>query len=110
MEDTVVLQMRGIKKAFPGVQALDGVDLEVRSGEVMALVGENGAGKSTLIKILSGAYTADAGEIYLSEDVYNFPGVREAVAGCQIASERVMVKGISGTLQVYQISSGPPTA
>jgi ABC-type sugar transport system ATPase subunit len=65
MEDTEVLQMRGIKKAFPGVQALDGVDLEVRSGEVMALVGENGAGKSTLIKILSGAYTADAGEIYI---------------------------------------------
>ena len=65
MEDSVILQMRGIKKAFPGVQALDGVDLEVRSGEVMALVGENGAGKSTLIKILSGAYTADAGEIYI---------------------------------------------
>jgi ABC-type sugar transport system ATPase subunit len=65
MENTEVLQMRGIKKAFPGVQALDGVDLEVRSGEVMALVGENGAGKSTLIKILSGAYKADAGEIYI---------------------------------------------
>lgn len=65
MEDSQVLQMRGIKKAFPGVQALDGVDLEVRSGEVMALVGENGAGKSTLIKILSGAYTADAGEIFI---------------------------------------------
>jgi ABC-type sugar transport system ATPase subunit len=65
MEDSQVLQMRGIKKAFPGVQALDGVDLEVRSGEVMALVGENGAGKSTLIKILSGAYTADSGEIYI---------------------------------------------
>ncbi|NTU55625.1 MAG: sugar ABC transporter ATP-binding protein, partial [Anaerolineales bacterium] len=66
MEDTQLLQMRGIRKAFPGVQALDGVDLEVRRGEVMALVGENGAGKSTLIKILSGAYTADAGEIYIN--------------------------------------------
>ena len=65
MEDSQLLQMRGIKKAFPGVQALDGVDFEVRSGEVMALVGENGAGKSTLIKILSGAYTADAGEIFI---------------------------------------------
>jgi len=65
MEDSNVLLMHGIKKAFPGVQALDGVDLEVRAGEVMALVGENGAGKSTLIKILSGAYTADAGEIYI---------------------------------------------
>lgn len=66
MEDTQLLQMRGIRKAFPGVQALDGVDLEVSRGEVMALVGENGAGKSTLIKILSGAYTADAGEIYIN--------------------------------------------
>jgi len=65
MEDSQVLYMRGIKKAFPGVQALGGVDLEVRSGEVMALVGENGAGKSTLIKILSGAYTADDGEIFI---------------------------------------------
>ena len=65
MEDSQVLLMRGIKKSFPGVQALDGVDLEVRSGEVMALVGENGAGKSTLIKILSGAYKADEGEIFI---------------------------------------------
>ncbi len=65
MEESQVLHMRGITKAFPGVQALDGVDLEVRSGEVMALVGENGAGKSTLIKILSGAYTADEGEIFI---------------------------------------------
>lgn len=66
MEDSPVLQMHGIKKAFPGVQALDGVDFEVCRGEVMALVGENGAGKSTLIKILSGAYTADDGEIYIN--------------------------------------------
>ncbi|MHC1781769.1 MAG: sugar ABC transporter ATP-binding protein [Anaerolineaceae bacterium] len=65
MQDSQVLYMRGIKKAFPGVQALNGVDIEIRAGEVMALVGENGAGKSTLIKILSGAYTADEGEIFI---------------------------------------------
>ena len=60
-----LLQMRGISKAFPGVQALDDVSLEVARGEVVALVGENGAGKSTLIKILSGCYRADAGHIEL---------------------------------------------
>lgn len=55
--------MRGIRKAFPGVQALDGVDLDVRRGEVHVLLGENGAGKSTLMKILSGAEQRDAGTI-----------------------------------------------
>jgi len=58
-------EMRNISKAFPGVQALDGVDLKIWPGEVLALVGENGAGKSTLIKILCGAYHADEGEIYI---------------------------------------------
>jgi ribose transport system ATP-binding protein len=64
-EDTI-LQMKGISKAFPGVQALDRVDFEVAAGEVMALVGENGAGKSTLMKILSGAYRKDEGQTLLN--------------------------------------------
>ena len=59
------LRMRGIRKSFPGVIALDAVDLEVRQGEVHVLLGENGAGKSTLMKILSGAIRSDAGEIEL---------------------------------------------
>jgi simple sugar transport system ATP-binding protein len=60
-----LLQMRGIRKAFPGVRALDGVDFTVRRGEVHALMGENGAGKSTLIKVLTGVYPRDAGDVLL---------------------------------------------
>src|ERR687890_140433 len=58
-----LLQMRGIVKQFPGVRALDGVDLDVRAGEVHCLLGQNGAGKSTLIKVLAGAHQPDAGRI-----------------------------------------------
>jgi ribose transport system ATP-binding protein len=58
-----LLEMRGIVKAFPGVRALDGVDLQVRAGEVHCLLGQNGAGKSTLIKVLAGAHQVDAGEV-----------------------------------------------
>ncbi len=59
------LEMRGIYKSFPGVQALSDVSLQIRPGEIHALVGENGAGKSTLMKILSGAYQRDAGKIFM---------------------------------------------
>ena len=60
-----VLEMKQIYKAFPGVVAVDKVDLTLYRGEVLALMGENGAGKSTLIKILSGMYTPDSGEIII---------------------------------------------
>ncbi len=59
------LSLRGISKHFGGVSALKDIDLDIRSGEVLALVGDNGAGKSTLIKIIAGAYKADAGEIFI---------------------------------------------
>ncbi|HEU5186017.1 MAG TPA: ATP-binding cassette domain-containing protein, partial [Gemmatimonadaceae bacterium] len=60
-----VLRMEGIVKRFAGVTALDGVHFDLQAGEVHALVGENGAGKSTLIKIMTGAYRRDGGEMYL---------------------------------------------
>ena len=65
MRETMI-EMRGISKAFPGVQALRDCSLEVRQGEVHALLGENGAGKSTLMKILTGIYQADAGEVFFN--------------------------------------------
>ncbi len=64
MESKVLLEMKGIKKSFPGVRALKGVDFSVQKGEVHSLMGENGAGKSTLIKVLTGIYNMDCGEIH----------------------------------------------
>ena len=66
MTDGAILEMRGISKFFPGVKALENVDFTLRAGEIHALMGENGAGKSTLIKVLTGVYGKDAGEIYLT--------------------------------------------
>jgi D-xylose transport system ATP-binding protein len=60
---TATLELRGVSKSFGSVQALRGVDFEVRDGEVMALVGDNGAGKSTLIKCVAGIYSIDSGQI-----------------------------------------------
>ena len=65
MEDNSYLRMVNISKSFPGVKALSQVNLEVKRGEIHALLGENGAGKSTLLKILSGAYVKDEGDIYI---------------------------------------------
>ena len=59
----IILTMKDIDKSFPGVHALDHVDLEIRKGEVLALMGENGAGKSTLMKVLTGIYKKDSGTI-----------------------------------------------
>ena len=66
MED-IKLRVEGIEKSFPGVKALSNISFAVRRGTVHALCGENGAGKSTLMKILTGLYKADAGQIYIDE-------------------------------------------
>ena len=76
-----VLTMTGISKQFPGVVALDNVDFRLIPGEVHALMGENGAGKSTLIKVLTGVYSSDAGEIVLDGQPVRFSGPVAAQGG-----------------------------
>ncbi|WP_418277728.1 sugar ABC transporter ATP-binding protein [Isoptericola jiangsuensis] len=75
-----VVEMTGISIEFPGVKALDQVDLRLFPGEVHALMGENGAGKSTLIKALTGVYEIDAGEIFVDGETHRFTGPGESQA------------------------------
>jgi ribose transport system ATP-binding protein len=75
-----LLEARGIRKKFPGVQALDGVSLSVHAGEVLALIGENGAGKSTLMKTLAGIHAPDEGELLLEGQPVWFTGVADAMS------------------------------
>ena len=72
-QEPLLLAAHGIVKSFGAVRALDGADLELRPGEIHALVGDNGAGKSTLIKILSGVHAPDAGTIELAGEQVSFP-------------------------------------
>ena len=76
--DAPIVQMRHITKSFPGVRALDDVSMTIKKGEVHILLGENGAGKSTLMKILTGVYNADSGEILLNGKKVNVDNIHEA--------------------------------
>lgn len=90
----VILTMKGIDKSFPGVHALDHVDLEVRKGEVHALMGENGAGKSTLMKVLTGIYHKDSGTITYEGKEVEFSNPREAQdAGIVIVHQELNMMG-----------------
>jgi len=79
LNDTI-LSMKGIHKRFMGVHALKGVDFELRAGEIHALVGENGAGKSTLMKVLTGIYEKDSGEIHFLDKLFHPRGPKQALA------------------------------
>ena len=85
-----LLRLQAVSKSFGSIRALDRVDFEVRSGEVMALVGENGAGKSTLVKILAGMYTPDAGRISLAGKYVEFSGAtRSEQAGIAVVQQEL---------------------
>src|SRR5690606_24464347 len=79
-EARAIVEMRGITITFPGVKALDNVDLTLRAGEVHTLMGENGAGKSTLIKALTGVYSIDSGTIGVEGVAREFRGTADAQA------------------------------
>jgi ribose transport system ATP-binding protein len=74
----VLFRLEGITKTFPGVQALSDCHFELHSGEVHALVGENGAGKSTLMKVVSGIYQRDSGQIFYKGSEVEIPTPRAA--------------------------------
>ncbi|MDD3140093.1 MAG: sugar ABC transporter ATP-binding protein [Lachnospiraceae bacterium] len=87
-----LLKMTGISKAFSGVKVLENINLDLRAGEVHALLGENGAGKSTLIKILGGAYTKDAGEIFVEGNKVNISDVESAKEnGIRVIHQELML-------------------
>ncbi len=98
-----LLAMRGIVKSFPGVQALRGVDLILRRGEVLALLGENGAGKSTLIKVLGGAFRADAGVIEIDGRERNFQSPQDSrAAGVAIIYQEFnLVPGLTASENIF---------
>ncbi|MEL7565415.1 MAG: ABC transporter ATP-binding protein [Dehalobacterium sp.] len=79
MADRMLVRMEGVTKRFPGVIANQDVNLEIKAGEIHALLGENGAGKSTLMNILTGLYKADKGQIYIKEKPVNFKSPKDAI-------------------------------
>jgi ribose transport system ATP-binding protein len=100
---TTLLKMRGITKSFPGVRALKSVDFDLQAGEVHVLLGENGAGKSTLIKILSGAYQLDDGEIFIdgSPVRINNPHHASALGISTIYQETNLVPSLSVAENIF---------
>lgn len=103
MTDAVLLETQGLVKQFPGVRALDGVDLNVRPGEVHCLLGQNGAGKSTLIKVLAGAHQPDAGEIRWCGEPVTIPTPTAAIrlGISTIYQELDLVDGLSVAENIF---------
>ena len=99
MDHPVLLEMKGISKEFPGVKALDNVNLTVRAGTVHALMGENGAGKSTLMKCLFGIYNRDAGTITLDGKEIHFKSSKEALENGVAMVHQELNQALTRTVQ-----------
>src|SRR2546421_6220229 len=108
--DDLVLEMRGIRKEFPGVVANDDVSFDVRRGEVHALLGENGAGKSTLMNILYGLYRPDGGEIRLNGKPVVFASARDAIhAGIGMVHQHFMLIPVMTVAENIVLGQEPRT-
>ena len=108
MADDLVLEMRDIRKEFPGVVANDRVSFDVRRGEVHALLGENGAGKSTLMNILYGLYRPDGGEIRLNGKPVSFASARDAIqAGIGMVHQHFMLIPVMTVAENIVLGSEP---
>lgn len=103
MTNDLLLQMRAIRKTFPGVVALDAVDFDLARGETHVLLGENGAGKSTLMKILSGAYGKDGGEIFIAGRAVEIknPGHARALGISTIYQEFNLIPQLSAGENIF---------
>ncbi len=103
MSEQILLEMNHIRKEFPGVLALKDVSLQLRAGEVHALLGENGAGKSTLIKILGGIYSKDSGDIAIDGKTVFINSVIDAqkLGISVIHQELVLVPHMSVAENIY---------
>jgi ABC-type sugar transport system ATPase subunit len=92
MGSNALVEIRGLSKEFPGVKALDNINIDFYRGELHALVGENGAGKSTLLKILTGVYVRDAGTIKVNGNPVNFSNTKQAIdAGISIIHQELSI-------------------
>jgi ABC-type sugar transport system ATPase subunit len=102
-DNNIILEIKGIVKEFPGVVALDNVDLDIRKGEVHGIVGENGAGKSTLCNVITGVYTADKGDIFLDGKKVKFNNPAQALkSGIRMVyQERNLVNYFNGEENIY---------
>lgn len=98
-----LLEIKGVSKSFPGVKALENIDIDLCRGEVHVILGENGAGKSTLMKILSGAYQADEGQLFVegTEITHNSPKVSESFGIRMIYQELNLVEELSVAQNIF---------
>jgi general nucleoside transport system ATP-binding protein len=110
MDETPVLELRGITKQFPGVLANDHIDFDLRRGEVHALLGENGAGKSTLMNIVYGLYSADSGEIRINGKPVTFSSPHDAIAsGIGMVHQHFMLIPVMTVAENIVLANEPTT-